>query len=435
MTDLTTPQPDRDDDAPTPADTEPSIGEAAVAAALSSATEAAASAEETPAEPAAAETSEPVADAPGADTPEPATQAAGEAEKPSLPPVPKVRKESLFIRRSDNDGDVTWHQVINYLGQPPPFARPSGKCAMRVFANDVIAFSVEAISKKNASRHTERPLTMPAGALKRLERRSHEIGPIPEGHVYVEHADDTDASLHRFELDVTDQKVATLDPLDDEGAVELGRGRQLLSLYLPVKAGGRALVIAAGYIGHFGRPGSTETVRRMASMALFDLLRLPEFHLLVGLESVWQPPKPAAPAPGPASTDLEVQFDVPVWLHDDEGRFLDLAGSVRVDVDLHTPSPNPQSRQLLYKAIEPEESLAEAFDPYRDTFVRALSELIVGQIIADGGQEHFETLAYDILLNEVDDRTCTTIREAADVGLGGGLLLQPTMYRVAAKRE
>lgn len=349
------------------------------------------------------------------------------------------RKEGFFVRIVA-DGNPTFFNATEHLGKRMPFTQPKATCAMRA-TGEAVVFSLLHTTKTSAPKIAEAPIALPRGPLEVLERRAKQlakgeeastktaedgsavetpaVAPLSADELVVE-MDDT---VHRLQLIREDSGLVRLESADDDVTFQVPRQAVRLRCYLLSPRVSRP--IGVGFIGHLGKPDTTETVARAAAMVLNSMSGLYEFNLLSGIETVAVPPAPARSAPRfVRKAEDRVTFALSVNLFSDGDTPQPMgAGLVNVEVDLEHANSN-QGR-LLYH-ITPAKELAEVFEPYK-TIVGDTIHHFIGTHL--GGDELKEITA-EIVLGEVDSGTLGRLREAAQTI--PPLMFTPQRYRVAA---
>lgn len=316
----------------------------------------------------------------------------------------RPHKEAFFVQVKSADDRLTFFDATAQLGKEMPYARPEATCALRVKDNAVI-FSLLKLSNRTRANLAGAKLELPRGPLARLERRAASLGELAAGTVVVELGEQT----HTLVMTSDENGVATLDTLPevDDVTFELPKSALTLSLYLVSPRNGR--IVAAGFIGHVGKPGANETLLRVASFALNHLSGLPVFRLVSGIETVHVPAPPARaqvtrPARKPSD---EVAFTVPVRIWSEEAQpTLLITSSVGVKVDLDTA--NPVSGRLLFH-FTPAAEIADGFEPYKATFEKAVSDAMT----AHRGLDEINDIVFSIALGELGEGEIGRLRESA----------------------
>ncbi len=325
------------------------------------------------------------------------------------------RKEAYYVRVALPDGTNQFFPATDFIGKEMPFDKPKETCAMRVYP-DVVCFSLLHLTKKASAEMAGRVIEMPHGPLARLARRSQMYSPLGAGELVVEHNE----AETRMTYDIDDAGVATIETPDGETAFELDRRGERVSVYLHSPVVGRT--VAIGFIGHVGKPGGNETVRRCAAKILNAALALPEFQLLAGIETVAVPAMPGggmarATRTGPHTIELPIQLFTeelaPVG-----------AGAVAVEFDLEHASY--ATERLLFR-LHPSETIAEKFEPYRAVCERAIAEYL--PIVLE--PEQIKSIIFDIVLGEVEPGTVERLDEALQNM--PGFDLTPSQRRAVAR--
>lgn len=205
---------------------------------------------------------------------------------------------------------------------------------------------------------------------------------------------------------------------DGEDLYELPRGSVRLSLYL--RAERVDYILAAGFIGHLGKPGGLETISRMAGKVINSLSTLPEFRILSGIETVNLGAPPSAGLVAPVRRNEErVVWSQRVWLFD-AARNPIANGEVTCEFDLE--NANPTSGRLLTH-ITPDKSIEAVFEPYRRHVEAAITKHVEATLPAD----EIASITYDIVLGGVDAGTVERLGEV--VATIPDLDLAPDQYR------
>ena len=357
----------------------------------------------------------------------------------------KVSKEAFYVRVESSDGTVAFYNATDHVGKTMPFSKPKATCAMRV-ANEAVSFSLLHLTNKNSVLVAAKPVTIPRGPLSRLERRATGHGPISTDEIIVEISSkapgerDADeladvfaepsglgdvfaegegakkkramkpAVIETFKCKLTrdENSVARLEAADEEHVFELPKGALHVSLYLqsPVAAVNRPLAI--GFIGHVGKPGTAETVTRVAAMVLNSISHLPDFRILGQIEHCVVPANPARgggvkKAANKGAAD-RIVFKVNTFLFDEQLTPV-AQGAVACEIDLE--NANPTSGKLLVN-YQCEEKLSAVFERYRAELDRA----IAGYMRTALGEDTISSITYDIVLGSVTAGTVSLIKDA-----------------------
>lgn len=377
---------------------------------------------------------------------------------------PRPTREAFYVRVGTGDGAAAFINATEHVGRTMPFSKPRATLAMQV-TDQAIAFSLLHLTKNNAARIAERPIEMPRGPLTRLGRRAvghHELGDsdvivevstrVPGPATTKAPTDEapagdvgTDAAEKNSEAAATAPDLATnpgttdgtspaaakrrgprpatietwnytitrdgngvgyLEPAGDEHTLELPRGAMHISIYLRSPAVGR--VIAIGFIGHVGKPGSTDNLGRIAAMVLNSMSHLPEFRALSRIETmnVPAPPRGLAAPVRAVPVGLRAAFTTQVYLF---GTDLSPIGNGAVEVAFDLENANPSSGKLL-TVVTPEDTIAEAFAHYKGVFDLALEQAILTTI----GKEDATEITYDIILGSVTESTVERLVEVGE---------------------
>lgn len=214
---------------------------------------------------------------------------------------------------------------------------------------------------------------------------------------------ETVIDTYRFTLTRDANGVATLVSDEPDQPLELGYSAAQLAIYLKSPTVGRN--IAVGFIGHLGKPNTTETIARAASAALNSISLLAEFRVLADIERLTMPPatyRAAVPVSQRVSRDAAWVSNV--WLYSDEFELLN-SGEVVCEVDLD--NANPTSGKLLVN-YTPAEHLEQLWPTYRNVFDR----LVADHFRETLGDADINQITYDIVLGDLDDGTVERILDA-----------------------
>lgn len=395
--------------------------------------------------------------------------------------VVRPTKEAFYVRVEASDGVIAFYNATEHVGKTMPFSKPRATCAMRV-SPEAVSFSLLHLTNKNAAVIAAKPVTLPRGPLSRLERRAISYAPMATDRVIVElssqpaedavvanqnaqnglddlFAGDTKAPESGLddlfadgektpEKNVTDKTgrrpmkpavvetfectirrdengVARLEAVGEEHVFELPRGAVHVSLYLASPVTSIKRTLAIGFIGHVGKPGTNETVTRVASMVLNSLSHLPDFRILGGIETCVVP---ASPGRGGASktaskrADEKVAFPVQVYLFDEQHTIV-ASGHIGVEIDLE--NANPSTGKLLF-VFTPEKALEGVFDKYRGVVERAVTDSLFAAV----GEDALSNMVYDVVLGSVSAATIEDLK-----GFGKSIAafdLTPAQFRAHA---
>ena len=176
--------------------------------------------------------------------------------------------------------------------------------------------------------------------------------------------------------------------------------------------------MAIGFIGHPGRPGSQENLRRIASMALFSLTQLSHFRVITGMVSVVVPAAVRTAVVAVRKAEDKAQIEIPLWLFADGNPPAQrVNGTVLCEVDLDLA--NPSTGKLLYH-FTPSAEIVDVFEEYRNVLDATVTEVLRTKL----DDSEINSIAIEIVLGEVDSRTAGRVRDALQ-GLAGGLDLTP----------
>jgi hypothetical protein len=332
----------------------------------------------------------------------------------------RPHKEAFFVQVKSADDKLVFFDETARLGKPMPYERPEATCALRV-TDKVVAFTLLKMSNRARLAAAGTKLEIPRGPLAKLERRvASQAEPVTADRLLAEIGDTT----YTLGLARDENGVITLSMLDgaDDISFELPKPGLQLGLYLSSPKNGRT--VAANFIGHVGKPGATETVVRVAAMALNHLSSLPVFRMAAGVETVSVPSAPsryqvARPARKAADS---AAFSVPVRMWNDDATPVMLgASTVKVAIDLDTA--NPVSGRLLFH-FTPAADIAEGFESYRQMMEHAVSSTMTAVL----GADDIADLVFSIALGELTDGDLGRLRDAAAAVTG--LDLSPRQFAV-----
>ena len=312
----------------------------------------------------------------------------------------KARKEALFIRVPAPDNTAEFHDATTYIGKTMPFSNPKATCGMRV-TSEAVVFSLLHLTKRAATGLAAKPLDIPRGPLARLERRVDSLADLDQKTLVV----DYDGKEYRYEIERDANGVLELSAVDEDLMIELPRSAIQVTLSLRSPIANRILVV--GFIGHVGKPGATEPLRRVAAMILFSISQLTQFRILSEVETV------IVPAPGRAGFKPVVrkaadraQVLLPVWLFSDTTPPSPVAqGNVGVEIDLD--QANHVTGRLLYN-FTPDDNIAPYFEAYRAIIDQTVSAIVRSYL----GDEEIKAITVDIVLGEVSTGTLERLRDA-----------------------
>lgn len=326
----------------------------------------------------------------------------------------RPRKEALFIQVPSPDGAVEFHDATAHVGRVMPFKNPKATCGMRV-TGEVVSFSLLHLTKKTATSMATKELMIPRGPLTRVEKRALELAnEIGEDEVLIE----SELGNQKCRLTRDANGVVELEPIGEDVTFELPREAVKLSLYMRNTVLGR--FVSIGFIGHPGRPGSPENLRRVASMTLFALTQLSHFRVITGMVSVVVPQAARSLPALVRKSEDKVQLEIPLWLFDESTPpVLRTSGSVYLEVDLDKANPN--TGKLLYQ-FTPSKEISEIFEEYRVILDATVTEVLRTKL----EDSEINSIAIEIVLGEVDSGTVGRLRDAV-AGLAGGLDLTPRL--------
>lgn len=331
-------------------------------------------------------------------------------------PAGKTRKEAIFVRVPAPDNTAEFHDATTFIGKPMPFTNPKATCGMRV-TSDSVVFSLLHLTKRAATGLVTKTVEIPRGPLARLERRAETLTDLDTNTLVVEF----DGKEFRYGVERDSNGVLDISPLTDDLTIELPRSALQVTLAMRSPVTNRVLVI--GFIGHVGKPGVSEPLRRIAAMVLFSLSQLAQFRLLAELETVVVPAPPRAGYKPPVRKDADkAQVVVPLWLYSDTTPPSPVAnGLVGIEVDLD--QANHTTGRLLYQ-FNPDEVLAPYFETYRAILDSTVSTLVRNHL----GDSEVKAITVDIVLGEVSTGTLERLREALGT-MANGLDLTPRLFQ------
>lgn len=332
--------------------------------------------------------------------------------------APRARKEAVFVRVPAPDDTAEFHDVTDFVGKTLPFTNPKATCAMRVSA-DTVAFSYLQLTKRAVTGLLAKPLEIPRGPLARLERNAVLIEDLPVDTVEV----DVDGTRHRFTLERDENNVVEIIGAGEDLAMDLPKSALQMMLFLKSPSVGRS--IAVGFIGHLGKPGTPDTLRRVVSKILFSMTQLSHFQVLTGITSVLVPAAPRTGVTRPIRKAVErAAVELPVWLFTSDMPPVPVAaGTVVVEVDLDVP--NSAAGQLLYH-VTPSSELADTFEPYREILKSTIGTIMRAAL----GDDDIKAIAIEVVLGEVSAGTVERLREPLEQLALTGIDLTPAMYQL-----
>lgn len=321
-------------------------------------------------------------------------------------------KEALYVQVPTPDGGVEFNDATPHIGRMSPFKKPKMICGMAV-SKESVSFSLLMLTKKSASAHTQKELSLPRGAIHRLDRVAKERE-VPQGNILIE----VEGQKQMCRALIGGGGILELEPLEDDIHIELPRGAVRATIIM--NPPGLDRPIAVGFIGYPGKPGTPTSVRRVSAMALYNLSLLAPFRILTAVETVSIPAAPTGvmhKQPDVGSTDTLI----PVWLFSEavEGAPTPVAsGEVLVSVD--TSQANPTTGRLVVTST-PQDHLEDIFEPYKDIFARTVSDTLVNVI----GEPEIRELAISIVLGDLSEGHVGMLKDALGT-LSGGLDLTPS---------
>lgn len=326
----------------------------------------------------------------------------------------RPRKEALFVLVPSAEGSVEYHDVTSSVGKKMPFKNAKSTCGMRV-SESVVSFSLLQMTKKTAAGMADKEMMIPRGPLSRLERRAAELAPsLGDDEVFLE----TDSATQKCKLTKETNGVGELESVDEDIVFELPREAVKLSIYVKSSVLGR--MIAVGFIGYPGKPGNTDKMRRIASMALFSLTQLNHFRVISGLLTVTVPAAVRYAQVYVRKSDEKALIEVPVTLFTD-GDEPDVVASGNVMVEVNLDTANPSTGRLIY-TLTPDKDIKDHFENYAGIMDATVTEVIEKSFTP----EEINSIAVDIVLGELGDGGVKRLNDALVV-LNSGLNLTPKM--------
>ena len=328
----------------------------------------------------------------------------------------KTRKEALFVRVPAPDNTAEFHDATTFIGKTMPFTNPKATCGMRV-TSEAVVFSLLHLTKRAATGLAAKPLDIPRGPLARLERRVEGLAELDQQTLVV----DYEGSEYRYGIERDANGVLEISPLDEDLIIELPRSAIQVTLSLRSPIANRVLVV--GFIGHVGKPGASEPLRRIAAMILFSISQLTQFRILSEIETVIVPaPIRAGFKPAVRKAADKAQILLPVWLYSDTTPPSPVAqGNIGIEIDLD--QANHVTGRLLYQ-FSPDEAIAPHFEGYRAIIDQTISALVRTHL----GDDEIKAITVDIVLGEVSTGTLERLREALESTVTG-LDFTPRLYQ------
>lgn len=190
-----------------------------------------------------------------------------------------------------------------------------------------------------------------------------------------------------------------------------------VSVYMKSPTTGRMLAVA--FIGHLGKPGSAESVERMAAKVINSMVSLPEFQLLSSIEAVNVPTGGGFEASTSVDNTIgRASFVVKTYCFNDE---LAATGSGDVQVTVDLQNANPSTGKLFY-SFQPQRGM-DGFADCETMLEAAVTATMLEQIGVDG----LSQITYDIILGGINAETVALL---ADTGASiGAVDVTPTRWR------
>lgn len=331
-----------------------------------------------------------------------------------MTPKSKLKKEALFVRVIAPDETMDFHDISTYIGKKMPFTTPRATLAMRV-TDLSVGFSLLHLTKRSAQGLIQKDVEFPRGPLSKLERHSLSINNRDSNKIIVE-LDKANIFEYKLERDSS----GILDLIGEDVPLELPKSAVQLVLHLYSESAKRPIVI--GFIGHVGKPGSPETIRRIASMVLNSITQLPAFRVLSDIETVKVPASPRSIARPTRKNDERAQTSVPLWLFkSDTEPTLIASGGVHIEIDLE--QANPATGRLLFKCY-PGKEIESVYESYKV----ALDTAVNHKLRVALGDDEVKAISTDIVLGEVASGTVERLNNAL-MTMNLGFDLTPSSFR------
>lgn len=322
----------------------------------------------------------------------------------SSPFKTKPTKEAYYVQLKNADKSPIFVDVSAQLGKKPTFNSPLATCMMRV-REEVILFSTMNLWKAMKQTLLETPLVLRPGPLAQLERKaaSANTDELDTSRILVEVEDQT----YTLSIKRDENGVAQLETEgDDEPSIELPSRPVNVTFYLRSPRNNRLVV--AGWKGFQNKPGTPETIVRLASTVLTHLTGLAPFSMISGITTVRVPAPPGryqVITPKRAPED-RVKKVVPVmfWPTDNSEA---IQGSVTFEVDLD--HANPSTGRLLFNST-PSKELAEVFNSFKADFEQGVNNKYIEHL----GSDELSELVYNLVLGELGSGDIGRLREAAE---------------------
>lgn len=318
--------------------------------------------------------------------------------------APRPLKEAFFVQVMTPDKNLIFFDETNNLGRKNPYDKPEATCAMRASEN-VVSFTLLKLTNRTRAEVADAKLELPRGPLDRTDRRAVALSKdLPANVIAVEIED----SVYHLTIARDENGVVTLDVPEgvEDASFEL-KGRLRMTIVMHSPRGSK--ILAAGFQGHMGKPGSSETVTRVTAMALNVLSGLTTFRMVSGIETVTVPASPARYAAArpalKASDRVRVLVPVRLWSGDAAPQPV---GSTTVEIELDLETANPISGRILFHLKVPAD-VAEVFAPYESLVSDAALSLVQQHL----GLDELSELVYSIALGELSAGDIERLRDAA----------------------
>lgn len=331
-----------------------------------------------------------------------------------MTPKSKLKKEALFVRVVAPDESMDFHDISTYIGKKMPFTTPRATLAMRV-TDLTISFSLLHLTKKSAQSLAQKDVDFPRGPLSKLERHGLAINNTEPSKIIVE----LDKGS-RFEYNIEREQNGVIEIVGEDNPIELPKSAVQLVIHIFSKSANRPIVI--GFIGHVGKPGTAETIRRVTSMVLNSISQLPAFRILTEIETVKVPASPRTIARPVRKSEEKAQGFIPLWLFkSDQEPVLIASGNVHIEIDLD--QANPATGRLLFNLTSAKE-LESVIEPYKVALDTAINHKLRVYL----GDDEVKAISTDIVLGEVATGTVERLKNAIET-MQAGFDLTPAQFR------
>lgn len=327
----------------------------------------------------------------------------------------KGHRYSYYARVETNDDRTVFIDVTAKLGRPLTLKNVRGSCALEVRQDTIVFSTVNELKKPTGDGN----LSFPSGVTHALHAQAEQhINSLEPGQIVIVYREQSATLPYTLEEDGTVY-------IDEQGpAIKLDGYRAQYDVFFKSPANGR--VIAVGFFGQVGRPGVTETLGRLAGLALRSLMSLAVFRTLAGFKRVEIPNRnqwAVVPyTPDNVETEIPVAFFTPNTEH---------VGTGVLKIEIDCANADPHTGALLYH-FTPSEEIAEiwATDQYTRVAHAAVDKHITETL---GGADFIQDLVDSIALGELTDEHLTMLAEA--LNSFGPHMFQPTSWRAAEPGE